>query len=668
MQQSTSIFETKTGVGAKVMFYLLFPLAFVICEVASKLSVYGTAFDKSWAFVLLFSLAAGALFDGIAALLPCRGARIFSISVCACIFVFYSFQIVYYKFFKNFFLWQTLGMAGNLKDFLGSSVMATLRQWYMLIIFALPLIYVCVFGKKTIDFSKKSPLCVIGAFSAFILLNGSGMLLTFVDSGYKTSYYGNYSVDSAVHNFGVLKNSVLELRYMIFGASDGVETDLPVPEPEPVKPREYGYNVMDIDFDSLIAGETDESIVKMHEYFKSRTPTKQNEYTGMFRGKNLILLTLEGFSDKCIDPVLTPTLYKMATQGFVFENFYNSLWGGSTASGEYAVTSGNFYTTATALKLAGKNYWPFALGNQFKSQGYLTKSYHNHTYTYYGRNLAHAAYGYDYKALGNGLEGITECWPESDLEMANITGPEFVNSQPFHIYYMTVSGHCEYNFSGNMMCYKNRELVANLDKSESVRAYYACQIELDRALESLVNQLEAAGALENTVFAMTADHYPYALEDDALAELYGLPQEGIRNNFDLYRNGFLLWSASMEQPIHVTKPCSAIDILPTLSNLFGLEYDSRLLMGSDILSDSDSPVILNSVGTIGSNHWITAQGSYNAYKDEFTPSAGCTLTPENTDEYVKRMCSVVYGKEKYSIKIMDTDYYSKVFGQHGDAS
>lgn len=151
------------------------------------------------------------------------------------------------------------------------------------------------------------------------------------------------------------------------------------------------------------------------------------------------------------------------------------------------------------------------------------------------------------------------------------------------------------------------------------------------------------------------------MDDAALAELYGLEAEGIRNNFDLYRNGFILWSPSMEEPIRVSKPCSAIDILPTLSNLFGLEYDSRLLMGSDILSDADSPVILNSVGTIGSNHWITAQGSYNAYSKTFTPSSECTMSEEQKEEYIKKMNSTVLAKEKYSVKIMDRDYYAKVF-------
>lgn len=664
-----SIFDIdrKTDKKRNLVFYLFFPLSILFSETAVKLSVYGFSIDKSWIFVTLFALGAGSIITAVISFLPRRAAFITSVCVSSALLVFYGFQLVYYKFFKNFFLWQTIGLASGLTDFWKSGALATLHQWYMILILAIPLVFLSVFGRKFMNFERKRP--AFGAFAAvaFVILNALGIGLTFIDSGYKTSYFDSYSVDSAMHNFGMLHNTCLELRYLMFKPSVGAfsETKNPDDNPKPpsdTQPKPIEYNKMDIDFETLIANETDSEIKAMHEYFSSRTPTAKNEYTGMFEGKNLILLTLEGFSDKCIDPVLTPTLYKMANEGFIFENFYNSLWGGSTASGEYAVTSGNFYTAATALKLAGDNSWPFALGNQFSKRGYLTKSYHNHTYTYYGRNLAHAAYGYDYKGIGNGLEGITKCWPESDLEMMDITGPEFVNSgQPFHIYYMTVSGHCEYSFNDNMMCYKNRELVKDMQASDSVRAYYACQIELDRALQSLVNQLDAAGVLENTVFAMCADHYPYALDDAALAELYGLEAEGIRNNFDLYRNGFILWSPSMEEPIRVSKPCSAIDILPTLSNLFGLEYDSRLMMGSDILSDADSPVILNSVGTIGSNHWITAQGAYNAYSKTFTPSEDCTLSEEQKEEYIKKMNSSVLAKEKYSVKIMDRDYYAKVF-------
>ncbi len=661
--RNISIFDKKTN-KKDVIFYLFFPLVFLYSEISVKLSIYGFVFDISWIFVILFSLAAGALISAAVSFLPQKAAFPTYVTITALTFVFYCFQLIYYKFFKNFFLWQTIGLASGLTDFWKSAVSATFHQWYMLIILAVPLVIICVLGKRIMNFEKKRPVYGLYCAVACLALNLLGAGLTFTDQSYKSSYFDEYSVDSAVHHFGMMQNTCLELRYLLSKPSLATQAQpLPEnPESETDQQEPVEYNEMDIDFDSLIANETDDDIKAMHEYFKVQTPSAKNEYTGMFKGKNLILLTLEGFTDKCIDPVLTPTLYKMATEGFIFENFYNSLWGGSTASGEYAVTSGNFYTAATALKLAGNNSWPFALGNQFKKLGYITKSYHNHTYTYYGRNLAHAAYGYDYKAIGNGLEGITKCWPESDLEMMNITGPQFINSQqPFHIYYMTVSGHCDYDFGGNMMSYKNRKLVQDMQASESVKAYYACQIELDRALESLVSQLDAAGILENTVFAMCADHYPYALDDSALAELYGLEKNGIRNNFDLYRNGFILWSASMQEPIHISKPCSAIDILPTLSNLFGLEYDSRLMIGSDILSDTDSPVILNSVGTIGSNHWITVQGEYNAYKKLFTPSAACTFSQQQIDEYVKNMNSIVRAKEKYSIKIMEKNYYSHVF-------
>lgn len=69
-----------------------------------------------------------------------------------------------------------------------------------------------------------------------------------------------------------------------------------------------------------------------------------------------------------------------------------------------------------------------------------------------------------------------------------------------------------YTFTGNYIAYKNKDKVAHLDMSENARAYLACQMELDLALENLLRQLDEAGQLENTVIALSADHYPYGLE------------------------------------------------------------------------------------------------------------------------------------------------------------
>ena len=183
---------------------------------------------------------------------------------------------------------------------------------------------------------------------------------------------------------------------------------------------------------------------------------------------------------------------------------------------------------------------------------------------------------------------ITNQWPESDVEMMEVTVPEFVEDVPFHVYYLTVSGHLEYNFTGNSMALKHFDAVEGLEYSEPVRAYIACQLELEAAVTNLLKQLEAAGQLENTVIALSGDHYPYGLTESEYNELAGYELE---KNFEMYRNGFILWSGDMEAPVRVEKTCSSLDIAPTLSNLFGLDYDSRLYMGRDILSDAQPLVV-----------------------------------------------------------------------------
>jgi len=318
-------------------------------------------------------------------------------------------------------------------------------------------------------------------------------------------------------------------------------------------------------------------------------PWKPNAFTGRFAGKNLILITAESFSKYLIDPKRTPTLYKMATEGFHFENFYTPLWGVSTSDGEYVAMTGLLpksgawsYTNVIGHEM------PMALGNQFRALGYGTYAYHDNTYTYYNRDRSYPTMGYSYKGLGSGLE-VRPTWPESDREMIDLSTADFLGTdQPFHVYYLTVSGHMEYSFAGNYIANKNRARVEGLPFSESVRAYISCCLELEDALTLLLERLRDVGQAENTVIALSADHYPYGLSEKAYAELAGHPLDGA---FEKYRNAFLLWHEGIA-PVHVDKACSSLDILPTLSNLFGLPYEPRLVAGTDILSDEAPTVIL----------------------------------------------------------------------------
>ena len=294
--------------------------------------------------------------------------------------------------------------------------------------------------------------------------------------------------------------------------------------------------------------------------------------------------------------------------------------------------------------VAADHALPFCMGNQLRALGYPAAAYHNHNYQYYNRDLTHPNMGYDYCGLGNGLE-LTPTWPESDLEMMEQTiPPALAGDRPFHHYYMTVSGHMNYNFSTNDMSIKHQAEVADLDMSEEARAYLACNMELDQALAYVLEQLEAAGELENTVICMSGDHYPYAMRPATWNEFYGGP---IDRDFEIYRSTLILWSGDMKEPVRVEKPCSSLDILPTLLNLFGLPYDARLLMGRDILSDAPGLVVFSN------RSFLTDLGRYNARTDTWTPTPGAQVP----DGYPQAVFQEVRDLFRCSVEILERDYY-----------
>ncbi len=435
----------------------------------------------------------------------------------------------------------------------------------------------------------------------------------------------------------------------------------------------YDYNVMDIDFDSLIASDTSDTLLAMDQYFSEQEPTQQNKYTGMFEGKNLIFFTAEAFSGVIIDEELTPALYELANNGFVFTNYYQPDWTQSTTGGEFANMTGLIPTwvgSKTSFAMSVGNSMPFALGWQFADLGYTVTAWHNNTYTYYGRSETHPNLGYNYYGIGNGLEiDSADLWPASDLEMLQATIEDDIkeyveNGTLFHTYYMTVSGHCDYTFSLNSMSKKNQDAVANIDASEQVQAYIACQLELEYALEYLLELLDEYDVADDTVIVLGADHYPYALAEgstDYYNELTG--NNDSEQYTSRYVNTLILWSGCMDEPVVVDTPCSAIDIIPTISNLFGLEYDSRLLSGRDILApDAEAGevstamhIVLFADSGYGSS-WITAAGTYEAYTRTFTPNEGV----EVSDDYVSLVNKIVSDRYTYAKYIIQEDYYSHV--------
>lgn len=434
---------------------------------------------------------------------------------------------------------------------------------------------------------------------------------------------------------------------------------------EQEEPSVHQFN---INFDTLKDLADNDKQSWLADYIQGLTPAAANEYTGMFEGYNLIYLTAEGFSTHAIREDLTPTLYRLTNSGFVFENYYVPLWQTSTSDGEYINCTGLIPDGQFSMRKSAENEMAYTLPRFFEKEGIVSYAYHNNSLSYYDRHLTHPNLGYDFKGCKLGNLSAEEwgdkifpmehpnAWPASDLEMMQGTLPEYVNQERFHVYYLTVSGHMNYNFKGNAMSSKNREAVAGLELSENARAYIACNIELDKALEYLIAELEAAGQLEKTVICLSADHYPYAMTTEQYEELAG---KSLSEGMDMYRNSIILWNAAMEEePIVIDKVCGSMDIIPTLLNLFGFPYDSRMYAGRDMLSDEEGLVIFNDRSFVTDGVIYKRKAKETIWlKDE----QGNDIIPDDAKEaYLAEKKQEVKARYQFSAYILQENYYADI--------
>lgn len=621
--------------------------------------------------LMAFALGFGSLLGLLVCLFPGKTQKWVAVVVSLVLVVFYLMQYFLQDAYQAFMPMTTvLAGAGGVATSFGDLVVQLLSRNVVRIALVLaPVVLYAVFAEPvTVRWKLRG---LIASFSLVCYLLGFFLVHSCtVDALRMTSAY---SFDSAVRAFGV--NMAMTLDAFQGGLEDSLEFDVePVPDipettvaavPDGTEAMEateapviiYEDNVMDFDFAALAEEEKSSHISSLHGYVASVKPTVQNAYTGLFEGKNLIVFMAEAFTAELIDPELTPTLYRLANEGIRFEEFYQPTWGASTTSGEFSNMTGLVPTTGGGCMDEARQQDLFlTIGKQLQKLGYSSAAFHPNDHTFYSRHMTHTHLGYDkFEGYGNGIEdGITSQWPESDLEMIDFTIQDFVDKEPFSIYYVSVSGHSVYSQELNAMARKNYDAVAHLDYSEPVKCYLASQLEFEYALESLIRQLDEAGILENTVIAISPDHYPYGLDESStwnneksyVDELYGYTVTSV---IERDHNALIIWSPCLEDmDLVVETPTYSLDLLPTLSNLFGVEYDSRLLVGRDVFSDAE-PLVLWYDGS-----WVTDKGCYNTSTGVFTPREGVTVE----ESYVERIQKIVANKIKYCRGVADYNYFN----------
>lgn len=616
------------------------------------------------------------------------------------VYILFAVHTVYFKIFKQP-LQIGLAMTGGqdaLHDYWREALTGILHALPLLLLLALPLIGMGIVQHRTRRWhmppleGEQKLVLGLGAQAGVLWCVGCMIIGNMLKIGYAEDYMEFYDPNTVLREMGVLtmvqRDGWYEVENLVAKISGSGRGNLPamgdgvVPMPgtfvdltgEEQDPDDVGGGVVEepkidtspnawtIDMEQLAELSQGNKETKwLAEYIAELTPTKRNEYTGMFEGYNLIYLTAEGFSTYAIREDLTPTLYKMVNSSFVFTNYYVPLWQTSTSDGEYVNCTGLIPDGQNSMKKSASISMLYTLPRFFASQGVYNRAYHNNTLSYYDRHLSHPNLGYDFKAARLGKLSEEEwggqifpmenpkAWPASDYEMMQGSLPEYINDERFHVYYMTVSGHRDYTFKGNSMSSRNREAVADLDMSENARAYIACHIELDKALAYLLEELEQAGKLENTVICLSADHYPYGMSEEQYEELAGKDLSG---DMDLYRNSLILWNAGMEEPVIVDKACCSVDILPTLLNLFGFRYDSRMYAGRDIFSDEEGLVIFNDRTFVSDTVVYSKKRKITTWK--------VNMTEEEQEAYLKEKQQDVKDRYQFSAYVLRNNYYDIV--------
>lgn len=552
---------------------------------------------------------------------------------------YFSLEIVFKKIFNVYFSIKSTGMVGNLNSFYKEMINYIYHNFLYIFIMFIPFMVIC-FINKCVKFDRVNKrdivLYLILILNSYNIFNLSIML----NKSLNNLYYNIDNSNLYKEYVGVIPSTMLDIKRSVFGFNEKV-----VNVNKYVVDIEYDKNIIDIDFDKFISKETDKTLLSMHNYFKDEDGTNKNKYSKYFKDKNLILFMAESFNSIAVSKDLTPTLYKLVNGGFTFNNFYSPVVL-STIGGEYQELTGLYPNIEMLSKVwrNGKNSYEWGIGNRFKDMGYNTYAYHDNQYDFQNRNQYLKSIGLDnYLGCGNGLETRIDCtvWPQSDVDMINSTMDDYIDEDKFFVYYVTVSGHMDYNYS-NYIANKNKELVDDLGYSLESKAYLATQIELDRALESLIDKLKKSGKLDDTVIALVGDHYPYALSLDNINEISDFERD---NLFTINKSNFILWNNKMDK-VNVDKVGSQIDVLPTIYNLFGIKYDSRLIIGKDILSDSEGLSIFNNLS------WISDKGIYNSISGEYIG--------DGNDEYVNNMNNIVSNRVSMSKYLIKYNYYDLV--------
>ncbi len=530
------------------------------------------------------------------------------------IYAFYTWlQLGFLNYLGVYMSFNTSSQLGAVKDYIWDFLDSIKGIFYVVYIpFVVAVLVYILFRKlsyKKNRFSKYSIYAlVVLILSIFVYYET--ITLPFMQNKYQIKsnklLFRNPDVPTvAVNQFGTATFGILDLKSFILPVDEEELAEVEYNENKtPVKISRQVPNVLE----QLKDNESNRTYAALNNYFASQKVTDFNDYSGTLKGKNVVVLLLESANDAMINEEEYPNFYKMYSEGYHWKNSYSPRNSCATGNNEFSAMTGlySIYNTCTSNTYKNNTYFESIFG-LFNDAGYNTTSFHDFVEWYYRRKTIHPnmGSGHYYNANDMGIKTASYYgeWP-SDVEMMDKAFDIIYKNkgdQPFMTFMTTVTGHQPYtNSSTQGDLYKDH--YREKGYSNPVSRYLSKLKVTDNALGRMMEILAEKGDLENTVFVMFADHYPYGLNKTYVKEMikYDI------GDYDIEKTPFVIYNSTMEGK-EFEEYTSYLNIVPTLANLLGLDYDPRLYMGTDLLSEDYESRVVFADGS-----WKNEKAYYNA--------------------------------------------------------
>ena len=617
-------------------------------DVIFSLIAFSSVGILSYIRYILFDIGISLVFTLITSKCSDKTFRIVGIIFIGIFAIFAIAELEFKAFLDTFYTFRAVGGGINaVFEFAGPFIKSIPAHYYLILLSLVEFIILSFVN----SFEYK-----IGPFISIILFVGSFLIcnvtIQLENNIVREAYYYRTDYDSIIQTLGTNHFFLNDLYYLpkdveqelTIIEEEPIEEDIPQEEVvvEEVKEEKKVRRFDDSLWKETSEKETDENLKTIDNYLMSRDIDQCNEMTGIYEGKNFIYFMVEAFDYIAIDPELTPTLYKLYSQGRSYENHFTPIYACGTGDSEYVGMTGTYPLVSNCTLYDTELNNRQSLAGLFKNKGYTVRSFHNWTDEFYPRSKVHPNYGFeeywDFDSLHiTPLNG----WL-SDDELIHKALPHFIDEEHFFVLLVTSAMHYPYDYSTTLGDrYLSEIQKVHPDFPLEIQRYISKAMDLDKGLEYLLEQLQEKGLLENTVIGLYGDHAPKTISVETLINCTSLIDRSVL--WGQFKQPFILYSYGDKSEMN-SSYCGSLDNLPTIANMFDLDYDPRLYAGNDIYSG-------NTVVKFTNGNWISNLGIYR--NGEFT-----TFSGNVSDSYVDRINSEITNIKKVNQAMIKANYYN----------